>query len=103
MSVGAQMVVVLKARVEHLMLFALGPGFVFAFVVVAQTDVFHCSSPLPVRGRDLSGSCLSRQGWGESTERETILTKFGRESGRNQGRKCPELGNGVYPPLPRVY
>src|SRR5215471_5058281 len=43
--VGAKMVVVFKACVEHCAPLALGHGFVFAFVVVSQTDVFHCSSP----------------------------------------------------------
>src|SRR5271165_3917247 len=43
MPVGAKMVVVFKACVEHRVLLALGHAFVFAFVVVSQTDVFHCS------------------------------------------------------------
>src|SRR5262245_62282873 len=43
--VGAKMVVVFKAGVEHGVLLALGPALVFASVVVSQADVFHCSSP----------------------------------------------------------
>src|SRR6266404_438664 len=45
MPVGAKMVVVFKACVEHGVSLGLGHAFVFAFVVVSQTDVFHCSSP----------------------------------------------------------
>src|SRR5262249_25331380 len=45
--VGAKMVVVIKACVEHGALFALSHAIEFAFVVVSETDVFHCSSPLP--------------------------------------------------------
>jgi hypothetical protein len=41
------MVVVFKAFVEHGVLFGLSHAIEFAFVVVAQTEVFHCSSPLP--------------------------------------------------------
>jgi len=46
MPVGAKMVVVFKACVEHRVLFALGHAFEFAFIEVSETDVFHCSSPL---------------------------------------------------------
>src|SRR5260370_34985859 len=46
-AVGAKMVVVIKACVEHGALFALSHAIEFAFVVVSETDVFHCSSPLP--------------------------------------------------------
>src|SRR5262245_56568789 len=45
MPVGAKMVVVFKAGVEHRVLLVLGHAFVFAFVEISQTDVFHCSSP----------------------------------------------------------
>src|SRR6202161_2299381 len=41
MPVGAKMVVVFKACVEHRVLLALAHAFVFAFLVVSQTDVFH--------------------------------------------------------------
>src|SRR6516164_4506322 len=46
MPVGAKMVVVFKACVEHRVLFALGHAFEFVFIEVSKTDVFHCSSPL---------------------------------------------------------
>ena len=46
MAVGAEMVVVGEAGVEHRLFLGLGHGVVFAFVVVAQTNVFHGSSPL---------------------------------------------------------
>src|SRR5713226_1139445 len=46
MSVGAQMVVVLKAFVERCVSLALGHLFEFSWLEVSQTDVFHCSSPL---------------------------------------------------------
>src|SRR5579862_5876508 len=45
MPVGAKMVVVFKACVEHRVLLALGHAVEFDFVVVSKTDVFHCSSP----------------------------------------------------------
>src|SRR6516164_4093759 len=43
--VGAKMVIVIKACVEHGVLFSRGHALEFAFVVVSETDVFHCSSP----------------------------------------------------------
>src|SRR5438034_9011739 len=60
MSVGAQMVVVLKAFVERCVSLVLGHPFEFAWLEVSQTDVFHrillvsCdsesrSSPFPYR------------------------------------------------------
>src|SRR6058998_746576 len=45
MSVGAQMVVVLKAFVERCVSLCLGHPFEFSRLEVSQTDVFHCSSP----------------------------------------------------------
>src|SRR6266542_4285031 len=45
MSVGAQMVVVLKAFVEHCVSLVPGHPFEFSWLDVSQTDVFHCSSP----------------------------------------------------------
>jgi hypothetical protein len=47
MSVGAQMVIVLKAFVEHCVSLVLGHPFECPWLEVSQTDVFHCSSPLP--------------------------------------------------------
>src|SRR5467141_2584490 len=41
MSVGAQMVVVLKARVERCVSFVLGHPFEFSWLEVSQADVFH--------------------------------------------------------------
>src|ERR1700704_2242714 len=46
MSVGAQMVVVLKALVEYCVSLVLGHPFEFSWLEVSQTDVFHCSSRL---------------------------------------------------------
>src|SRR5467141_4082466 len=46
MSVGAQMVVVLKAFVEHRLSLVLGHPFEFSWLEVSQADVFHRSSPL---------------------------------------------------------
>jgi hypothetical protein len=46
MSLGAKMIVVLKAWVEHRLLLALAHGSEFAFVEVPEADVFHCSSPV---------------------------------------------------------
>src|SRR5262249_19966927 len=43
--VGAKMVIVIKACVEHGVLFSRGHALELAFVVVAKTEVFHCSSP----------------------------------------------------------
>src|SRR5580700_5176231 len=54
MSVGAQMVVVLKAIVEHCVSLVLGHPFDFSWLEVSQTDVFHpfllvsCDSLLPI-------------------------------------------------------
>src|SRR5271165_1823238 len=45
MSVGAQMVVVLKALVEHRVSLVLAHPFDFSWLEVSQTDVFHCSPP----------------------------------------------------------
>src|SRR2546428_13442277 len=47
MSVGAKMVDIFKACIEHSVSLALSHAIEFAFVVVAKTEVFHCSSPLP--------------------------------------------------------
>src|SRR5215216_4623672 len=43
-SVGAQVVVVLKAFVEYGVSFVLGHPFEFSWLEISQTDVFHCSS-----------------------------------------------------------
>src|SRR6266508_4862677 len=64
MSVGAQMVVVLKAFVERCVSLVLGHPFEFSWLEVSQTDVFHrfllvsCDSALPqksdlARGRSV--------------------------------------------------
>src|SRR5215213_5130447 len=45
MSVGPQMVVVLKAFVEYCVSLVLSHPFEFSRLDVSQTDVFHCSSP----------------------------------------------------------
>jgi hypothetical protein len=39
------MVVVFKAGIEHGVSLALSHAIEFVFVVVAKTEVFHCSSP----------------------------------------------------------
>jgi hypothetical protein len=44
---GAKMVVIFKACIEHHVSLALSHAIEFAFVVVAKTEVFHCSSPFP--------------------------------------------------------
>src|ERR1700688_1142061 len=54
MSVGAQMVVVLKAFVEHCVSLALGHPFECSWLDVSQTDVFHCSPPDGNQQRDLA-------------------------------------------------
>jgi hypothetical protein len=46
MSVGAQMVIVLKAFVEHCVSLVLGHPFEFSWLDVSQTDEFHRPSPL---------------------------------------------------------
>src|SRR6266404_979016 len=54
MSVGAQMVIVLKAFVEHCVSLVLGHPFEFSWLDVSQADVFHrfllvsCDSLFPV-------------------------------------------------------
>src|ERR1700751_1132335 len=45
-SVGAQMVVGLKAFVERCVSLVLGQPFELSWLDVSQADVFHCSSPL---------------------------------------------------------
>src|SRR5678816_2566223 len=45
MSVGAQMVIVLKAFVEHCVSLVVGHPFEGSWLDVSQTDVFHCSPP----------------------------------------------------------
>src|SRR5271169_358391 len=69
MSVGAQMVVVLKAFVERCLPLVLGHPFEFSSLEVSQTDVFHCSSPLgrePVALRcALDRSSYSRRAQGK--------------------------------------
>jgi hypothetical protein len=57
MSVGAQMVVVLKAFVEHSVSPVLGHPFEFSWLDVSQTDVFHYSSP---RSSSLGGAAAQR-------------------------------------------
>src|SRR5215813_2181356 len=42
---GAKMFVIFKARIEHGVSLALSHAIELAFVVVAKTEVFHCSSP----------------------------------------------------------
>src|SRR6185436_8003397 len=44
MSIGAQMVIVLKAFVEHCVSLVLGHPFECSWLDISQTDVFHCSS-----------------------------------------------------------
>jgi hypothetical protein len=43
---GAKMVVICKTCIEHGVSLALSHAIEFAFVVVAKTEVFHCSSPI---------------------------------------------------------
>jgi hypothetical protein len=43
MPVGAQMIIVVKAFVEHCVSLVLGHARVFCWLVVSQTDVFHMS------------------------------------------------------------
>src|SRR6267142_3890881 len=50
MSVGAQMVVVLKAFIERCVSLVLGHPFEFSWLDVSQTDVFHYSSLVLVVG-----------------------------------------------------
>src|SRR5947207_8720060 len=68
MSVGAQMVVVLKAFVERCVSLVLGHPFEFSWLDVSQADVFHqfllvsCDSALPQKSIGavtsfVSGSC----------------------------------------------
>src|SRR5437879_10685201 len=81
MSVGAQMVVALKAFVERSVSLVLGHPFEFSWLDVSQTDVFHCSSPLwwepAAQPCPLVRSSYSRRGQGKSTaEAEYSLFQF---------------------------
>src|SRR5580700_3691749 len=77
MSVGAQMVVVRKAFVEHCVSLVLGHPFEFPWLDVSQTDVFHifllvtCDSFFPVTQSRSSLFCYllsdSRSGDRKST------------------------------------
>src|SRR6267142_1222336 len=60
MSVGAQMVVVLKAFVEHCVPFVLGHPFECSWLDVSQTEVFHCSFP---RSCSLGGRAAQKRNW----------------------------------------
>src|SRR5689334_21054030 len=68
--VRAQMVVVLKAFVEHCISLVLGHARVFCWLVIAQTDVFHISLLMLVprsATRALDCSPYSRRAEGKST------------------------------------
>src|SRR6266571_7097566 len=70
MSVGAQMVVVLKAFVERCVSLVLGHPFEFSWLHVSQTDVFHLFLLFPVTPKSRSSSFLlsgSRSGDRNST------------------------------------
>src|SRR5580698_6661172 len=58
--VGAEMVVVFQACIEHGVSLALSHAIELAFVVVAKTEVFHCSSPLPCGSQPRSFALASR-------------------------------------------
>jgi hypothetical protein len=68
-SVCAQMVVVLKAFVEHCVSLVLGHARVFCWLVVSQTDVFHISPYVRCQQRNLRTglSPYSRRAEGKST------------------------------------
>src|SRR5437660_2848320 len=60
MSVGAQMVVVLKAFVERCVSLVLGHPFKFSWFDVSQAEVFHCFSPLLLGGSQRRSFVLAR-------------------------------------------
>src|SRR5947208_17036483 len=62
MSVGAEMVVVREAFVEHCVSLVLGHTFECSWLDVSQTDLFHCSSLLEFRQ-------LLRKNWREHGQR----------------------------------
>src|SRR4029077_11823502 len=67
MSVGAQMVVVLKAFVERCVSLVLGHPFEFSWPDVSQADVFHRSSPRssPLGGSQRRSFALARSSHGQ--------------------------------------
>src|SRR5271168_1625886 len=81
MSVGAQMVVVLKAIVERCVSLVLGHSFEFARLEVSQADVFHFSSPQFFSPRwepaaqpcALDRSSYSRRGQKKSTAKQRTI------------------------------
>src|SRR5271157_5309688 len=79
MSVGAQMVVVLKAFVEHFVSLVFGHPFEFSWLDVSQTDVFHpfllvsCDSLFPVTQSRSSLLCYQIVVWGD---RKSTVTLF---------------------------
>src|SRR4030095_16769036 len=78
MSVGAQMVVVLKAFVERCMSLLLGHPFEFSWLNVSQTDVFHSLLLLSCDPESQSSS-FSYEIVGRETEnRQQRRTSFGK-------------------------
>src|SRR5262249_29682339 len=57
---GAKMVIIFKACVEHGVSLGLSHAVEFAFVVVAKTEVFHCSSPYGEWEEPAAGRCEAR-------------------------------------------
>src|SRR3984893_16579582 len=96
--VRAQMVVVLKAFVEHCVSLVLGHARVFCWLIVSQTDVFHMSLLMLVDSsatRALDCSPYSRRAEGKSTA-ETVFyftsssrPERKRRSGSCRARKAP--------------
>src|SRR5258708_11315434 len=91
---GAKMVVIFKACIEHGVSLALSHAIEFAFVVVAKTEVFHCSSPHsglnePTAER-CAGSFISSLGACSEAAIARVFTCFRRvlvpEPGRKEAR-----------------
>src|SRR5215510_1010401 len=74
MSVGAQMVVVLKAFVEYSVSLILGHPFKFSRLDVSQADVFHGSPVFPVTPQGRGSSFrLSDSRWGDRKSTATPI------------------------------
>src|ERR1700757_1331679 len=73
MPVGAKMVVVFKTCVEHRLLLAFGHAFMFAFVVVSQTDVFH---PFLLVSCDAEPQLIVRLSDSRSGNRKSTATPY---------------------------
>jgi hypothetical protein len=87
-SVGAQVIVILEAFVEHCLLLLLGHFWQFSSLDLSQTNVFHhASSPGGGKRRKHAcpiGSPYSRQALGKSTAEPIFIFNSASRPARNR-------------------